>query len=71
MNYLQWLLSRLFIPLAWAMGVEWQDTEKVASLLGLKTFLNEFVAYTKLAEMKNANELSVSIIYIEEQLYVK
>ncbi|XP_015792218.1 sodium/nucleoside cotransporter 2 [Tetranychus urticae] len=53
-----WLLSRLFIPLAWAMGVEWQDTEKVASLLGLKTFLNEFVAYTKLAEMKNANELS-------------
>lgn len=46
--------------MAWVMGVEWEDTEKVAQLLGLKTFLNEFVAYTELAKMKDTNQLSVS-----------
>ena len=32
------------------MGVEWRDCDVVAELLGIKTFLNEFVAYAKLSE---------------------
>ena len=33
------------------MGVEWADCLLVAELIGLKTFLNEFVAYERLAEL--------------------
>lgn len=46
------ICSYLFFPFAWLMGVEGTgDCLAVASLLGTKIFLNEFVAYTKLAEM--------------------
>ena len=46
------------------MGVEWNDTLAVGSLLGQKTAINEFVAYLGLAEMKNANILSDKSIII-------
>jgi CNT family concentrative nucleoside transporter len=44
------LLGWLFAPLAWVMGVPWQDCDVVGRLMGQKTFLNEFVAYTSLAQ---------------------
>jgi CNT family concentrative nucleoside transporter len=44
------LLGWLFAPLAWIMGVPWQDCDVVGRLMGQKTFLNEFVAYTNLAQ---------------------
>jgi concentrative nucleoside transporter, CNT family len=37
-----------FAPLAWLMGVEWQDAILVGQLLGEKTILNEFIAYPHL-----------------------
>ena len=40
-----------FSPLAWVMGVPNSDVTKVAQLLGQKTVLNEFVAYSHMAEM--------------------
>jgi len=40
-----------FAPLAWVMGVPSSDVSKVAQLLGQKTVLNEFVAYSHMAEM--------------------
>ena len=33
------------------MGVHWEDSYAVAELLGIKTFLNEFVGYTELAKI--------------------
>ena len=42
------LLGWGFAPLAWLMGVEWQDAEKVGTLLGQKTVFNEFIAYQSL-----------------------
>jgi CNT family concentrative nucleoside transporter len=45
---LQWLLGQLLRPLAWVMGVPWQDTTYVGGLIGIKTALNEFVAYSQL-----------------------
>ncbi|XP_075875521.1 solute carrier family 28 member 3-like [Nelusetta ayraudi] len=42
--------SYVLMPLAYMMGVSWEDSFLVAELLGLKTFLNEFVAYQRLAE---------------------
>ena len=38
----------LFAPLAWTMGVEWQDAVVAGSLLGEKFVLNELVAYISL-----------------------
>lgn len=46
---LQWILGQLLRPLAWTMGVPWQDTAYVGGLVGIKTALNEFVAYAQFA----------------------
>ena len=32
-------------PIAWAMGVPWQDSGAIGSLLGTRTVLNEFIAF--------------------------
>jgi CNT family concentrative nucleoside transporter len=48
---LDWLLGRLLAPLAWAMGVPWQDATTVGALIGTKTVLNEFVAYLQLSTL--------------------
>jgi CNT family concentrative nucleoside transporter len=45
------ILGWLLAPLAWLMGVPWVDAPVVASLMGVKTVLNEFVAYFQLAAM--------------------
>jgi CNT family concentrative nucleoside transporter len=39
----------VFAPLAWLLGVSAADVPKVAGLLGQKTVLNEFVAYSQMA----------------------
>jgi CNT family concentrative nucleoside transporter len=44
---LGWALA---IP-AWLMGVPWADAPTVGSLIGVKTVVNEFVAYLNLAEL--------------------
>jgi CNT family concentrative nucleoside transporter len=46
---LQAILGFVLRPLAWVMGVPWQDTVYVGSLIGLKISLNEFVAYATFA----------------------
>jgi nucleoside permease NupC len=57
-------MSIVFIPLAWVMGVEWQQCEAVAHLIGVKTIVNEFVAYEQLGKLKSANQLSVRQVLI-------
>lgn len=45
----EYICSYVLRPVAFIMGVPWEDSDVVAELLGIKTFLNEFVAYTRLA----------------------
>ncbi|HBA59674.1 MAG TPA: NupC/NupG family nucleoside CNT transporter [Elusimicrobia bacterium] len=45
----------LFTPLAWVMGVPRADVPQVASWMGQKTVLNEFVAYLNMATFLKAN----------------
>jgi len=47
----QALLGYLLAPLAWIMGIPWADSVVIGSLLGVKTVLNEFVAYLELAKL--------------------
>lgn len=45
------LLGFLLAPLAWVIGVPWQDATVVGGLIGQKVVINEFVAYLQLAEI--------------------
>lgn len=45
---LNWIFGKLFYPMAWAMGVPSQDVSSVATLLGQKLTINEFVAFQNL-----------------------
>ncbi len=54
---LEWLLGRILAPLAFLMGIPWQDASAVGALLGIKTVLNEFIAYEQLGSMMAAGEL--------------
>uniref|UniRef100_A0A3Q4H6L5 Sodium/nucleoside cotransporter n=1 Tax=Neolamprologus brichardi TaxID=32507 RepID=A0A3Q4H6L5_NEOBR len=47
------ICSYVFMPLSFMMGVSFEDSFIVAELMGIKTFLNEFVAYQKLSELIN------------------
>lgn len=49
---LQLILGYIFAPVAWMIGVPRIDMVSIGQLLGLKTILNEFVAYISLGEMK-------------------
>ncbi len=49
------LLGWAFTPLAWIMGVAGPDCDEVARWMGEKTFFNEFVAYTHMAEYVGAH----------------
>jgi CNT family concentrative nucleoside transporter len=40
-----YLLALLFAPVAWVIGVPFEDITVIGQLLGLKTVINEFVAY--------------------------
>lgn len=51
---IEYVLSLVFTPLAWIMGVPTADASLAASLLGKKMALNEFVAYGDLNVLKNA-----------------
>jgi len=51
-NILGWILA----PLAWLMGVPWSDAVAVGSLMGMKTVLNEFVAYLQLSAILQGDE---------------
>ncbi len=45
---LNWIFGKLFYPMAWAMGVPAEDVSNVATLLGQKLTINEFVAFQNL-----------------------
>lgn len=55
---LQALFGIVMAPVAWLMGVPWEDASQVGSLLGVKTVLNEFLAYQELARLTEAGLLN-------------
>ncbi len=55
---LQTLFGTLLRPLAFLMGVPWEDAGKIGHLLGIKLSLNEFVAYGTLGEYLRTGAIS-------------
>lgn len=46
---LEYLVSFIFIPFVWLMGISPEEVKVAATLMSTKTVLNEFVSYQKLA----------------------
>ncbi|MDN5205285.1 nucleoside transporter C-terminal domain-containing protein [Fulvivirgaceae bacterium BMA10] len=63
---LEYMLGQIFRLFAFIMGVEWKDTLIVGSLLGQKTVINEFIAYSSLSEIigTSSNPLSQKSVII-------
>ncbi|MBV1775122.1 hypothetical protein KSF73_05285 [Burkholderiaceae bacterium DAT-1] len=61
---LQYLFGEAFRLIAYAIGVSWNESLHVGSLLGQKVVINEFVAYLDLARMKGEHLLSDRSIVI-------
>ena len=49
---LQVMLGWLFSPLAYVIGIPWEEASKAGSLIGQKLILNEFVAYVEFVKIK-------------------
>ncbi|GAB3941008.1 NupC/NupG family nucleoside CNT transporter [Corynebacterium tapiri] len=47
---LEGLFGLIFAPLAWAIGVPWNEAGLVGNFIGQKTIINEFVGYTSFSE---------------------
>jgi CNT family concentrative nucleoside transporter len=48
---LQRLFGYGFAPLTWLMGIPWSEAQAAGSLMGIKTALNELLAFLALAEL--------------------
>lgn len=47
----------LLAPVAFIMGVPWEDAAQVGHLIGIKLSINEFVGYSKLAELIQTGQI--------------
>jgi CNT family concentrative nucleoside transporter len=54
----QRVLGWVMAPIAWLMGIPWSEATRVGGLLGIKTVLNEFLAYQELGELIKAGALT-------------
>ncbi|HYZ86897.1 MAG TPA: nucleoside transporter C-terminal domain-containing protein [Bryobacteraceae bacterium] len=50
---LETVFGMLFAPVAWMLGVAWNDCATIGNLLGTRLVLNEFVAFLKLGPVKD------------------
>lgn len=46
---LEGFVGAIFAPLAWAIGVPWEEASLVGNVIGEKTIFNEFVGYSSLS----------------------
>ncbi|ERS87786.1 NupC/NupG family nucleoside CNT transporter [Halomonas sp. PBN3] len=54
---LEWILGWLFAPLAFLLGVPWEEATLAGSFIGQKLVVNEFVAYINLAPYLDGEQM--------------
>jgi concentrative nucleoside transporter, CNT family len=47
------ILGVVGAPVAWLIGIPWHDCRTIGNLLGTRTMINEFVAFTELGKLKS------------------
>ena len=55
---LQEILGFIFKPLAWSMGIPWNEAGILGTLMGEKLVLTELIAYADLSELRVASAIS-------------
>mgnify|MGYP003309942139 FL=1 len=55
---MQEVMGFIFQPLAWSMGIPWEEARIMGPLMGEKIVLTELIAYANLGELINNNALS-------------
>ena len=55
------ILGAVLSPVAWVIGVPWQDATTVGSLIGQKVVINEFIAYSELAKITTGQAPGVTL----------
>src|SRR5580658_4153853 len=50
---LEQVFGWVFSPIAWLIGIPWQDCHTIGNLLGLRTVTNELIAFQRLGPMKD------------------
>jgi CNT family concentrative nucleoside transporter len=51
---LQIILGSLMAPLVWLMGIPWSEAQTAGQLMGVKTALNELIAYLQMSRLPEA-----------------
>ena len=61
---LQKIAGIVFAPVAWLIGIPWGEAMAAGSLLGVKTMVNEFVAYLQMTQLNpgTLNEKSLIVM---------
>ncbi len=59
----QLLIGYLFTPLAWLMGMPWEEARTGGQLLGTRLVLTEFVAYLEMAKMQLSDRSALIMLY--------
>ncbi len=49
---LQWVLGWVFSPIAFLLGVPWEEATQAGTLIGQKLVINEFYAYASFVQIK-------------------
>ena len=52
----QSILGPVLAPVAWLLGVPWQDAPTIGNLLGTRMILNEFISFAELATIRDSLE---------------
>lgn len=59
---LQWLLGRVFAPVAYLLGVPWSEAIQAGSLIGQKLVINEFYAYVSFVEIRDSLSAHTQVV---------
>lgn len=59
---LQGLLGYLMAPVAWLIGIPWEQATAAGQLMGVKVVLNELLAYIQLSQMESGVLSSSSVL---------
>ena len=54
---LQRLLGYVMAPVCWLMGIPWRQAITAGSLMGIKTVLNELIAYIEMPSCRSARSI--------------
>ena len=60
---MQKLFGIIFSPVAWLLGVSWNDCAAIGELLGERLVTNEFIAFIDLGKICNISHIFIAFVH--------